>query len=784
MLRAQAAAAATAAKLDDVFDAIPRELAIIQQRARALGPGFDAARAKAEALGQAIHRATAAGATMNDPRLLSLSRAYADAGREAEQAGRRGAAGAAVASRAWAGLKGMLMGVVATAGAVFSVAAIGGAVRSYAQYEGVLNTLRAVSGATGRTFDQLREKTLALGTSSGFSAKEAAEGMVELARAGMNAKQVTSAIGGTLALAAAGEISIARASEIASDTLNQFGMAADQAGRVADILAVGANVSSISVDQIAESMTYAGSVAKAYGQNIEDTATAIAVLGNAGIKGSVAGTSLAAFMNRLAAPEGKKAPALIKQLGIQVKDAHGAMRPLPDLIDQVRNATKNLGKVERGRILKEVFGEEALKGVVSLIETTPAKYKEASEAIHKSAGEAERLSKIINQGLGKAWARLINVLDVFSKRVLLSVSPAIEGMIRGAADSIESFGNWIDTTLKVMKASGELGNIMKGLRLAFTFVAPGLLILGLKALAGVILTSVVPAVWAAVRASAAWVIANGPLILITGLITMLILVVQDLITWLNGGEAALGDVFDTGYENGYAFMEWLESESQRLSDAIYNLGYAAAESVLATIEQLSAELAVKAEQWRSEFYNIGYNVAAFFMGIGAQVAALVAGVVTSGVALLSGFATAVQTAWAALPGVASSVFSGVYTAIATWIDAAKTKIGEVAQAVASAAAGIPGLGALAQNAANALRTAAANAPGVAPVATPGAAADQRAAGITNNAATQHVTASVTVNPPPGATNPAAYGQAAAGGATAGTRKALAKGARSLPRAVR
>ena len=85
----------------------------------------------------------------------------------------------------------------------------------------------------------------------------------------------------------------------------------------------------------AESMTYAGSVAKSYGQNIEDTATAIAVLGNAGIKGSVAGTSLAAFMNRLAAPEGKKAPALIKQLGIQVKDAHGAMRPLPDLINQV-----------------------------------------------------------------------------------------------------------------------------------------------------------------------------------------------------------------------------------------------------------------------------------------------------------------------------------------------------------------------------------------------------------------------------------------------------------------
>ena len=802
MLAASATAAASAATLANVFAVVPEELRAIDVRSQALGRDFDALKAKAEALGRAIHAATAAGATMADPRLAGLAAAYADVSREIDEANRRARRarmGAMDANSVYSVLKQTLVGVAASAVAMFGALAVGNAVRDYADWEGSLNSLRAVSGAAGKEFEAMREKALKLGVDTVFSTKEATDGMVELARAGMDTKEVMASIDGTLNLAAAGQISVARAAEVTSDTLNMFALKAGESGRIADIMAVAANASSISVNQLAESMSYAGAVGHGYGQTVEDVAAAIAILGNAGIKGSSAGTGLAAMMNRLAAPSSKDAVKYIAQLGLNVKDAHGNMKPLPDLLAQLQKGLKGMGNVQRGMIIKEIFGEEAMKDITSFLGMAPSKIKATTDAIYKNHGEAARLSKILNQGLGKAWAELLSTLDAFSKRVLLSVSPGLEDMIRGFTASVQQIGEWVDAAAKAARAGSGLADSLRWVKLAFVLLAPGLLIAALRTLGPVIYANLVVPVLAAARAGLAWTAANAGLILLTAGVVLLGLVVQDLYTWLNGGDAALGNVFQESYDRGAAFSQLLMDmggswESMygiaaggfevvraifpQWADAYYTIGYSMVEAFEQGTAALSALFAERTAEYYGQWYDFGGRVMAWMMATWESAGTAVANFVTRSDAYVQSLVAQAQAALAEIPLVADAAFSGLYNAVVTWIDLAKGKVAELASSLADATSSIPGLGQLTASVAQAVQVSAAPGP------TPAGTAAARAGTTVHAPSSQSVTNNVTVNPPPGATHPAAYGTAAGSASGDATRKALARGARSVPRIVR
>jgi len=217
------------------------------------------------------------------------------------------------------GVSAPLLGVAATA------------LKSAGDFEQAMNQMQVISGSTGDQMKEMQALALKLGADTSFSAGEAAQGLLELSKAGLSAEQAMKAIPGVMDLAAAGDLSVAQAAEIASNALNSFHLPADKAKDVANLFAAAANASSIEVTDMAQSMAQAGAVAASYGQSIETAATAVAILGNNGIKGSDAGTSLKTMLSRLAAPTGDAA-TLMKQLGINVYDASGKMRPLPAIL--------------------------------------------------------------------------------------------------------------------------------------------------------------------------------------------------------------------------------------------------------------------------------------------------------------------------------------------------------------------------------------------------------------------------------------------------------------------
>jgi TP901 family phage tail tape measure protein len=199
---------------------------------------------------------------------------------------------------------------------------------SAAAFEERLSAIQAVSGATAEEMDLIGRKALEIGKRTAFSATESASAMEELIKAGLSVTDVLNgASDATVDLAAAGEISLPRAAEIAANAMNNFGLAGKDMPRIADLIAGAANASAISVEELGSSLSQVGAVAALVGMPFDDVAVAIAEMGNAGIKGSDAGTSLKTmFMNLI--PSTDRQIDKFKQLGLYTVNSAEGMQKL------------------------------------------------------------------------------------------------------------------------------------------------------------------------------------------------------------------------------------------------------------------------------------------------------------------------------------------------------------------------------------------------------------------------------------------------------------------------
>lgn len=229
-------------------------------------------------------------------------------------------------------------GIKMTAGVTAPIAGIAVvALNSAANFEQSMNVMQQVSGATEGQMASLQAQALELGAQTSFSAGEAAAAMLELSKAGLSASEVSAAIGGTLDLAAAGGLDLAQAATITANAVNSFGLEASSANDVANLLAAAANASSVEVTDLALGMQMASAVFSSSGQSVETLNTALALLGNNGLKGSDAGTSLKTMLMSLTAPTDAAASQL-QNLGVSVYDASGNMRALPDVMADLQSA--------------------------------------------------------------------------------------------------------------------------------------------------------------------------------------------------------------------------------------------------------------------------------------------------------------------------------------------------------------------------------------------------------------------------------------------------------------
>jgi len=237
------------------------------------------------------------------------------------------------------------------------VAGLGSAIKVTMDFDASMSKVAAVSGATGKDFDALRDKAIEMGDKTKFSASESAEAMNYMAMAGWKTEDMLSGISGIMSLAAASGEELGTTSDIVTDGLTAFGLAAEDSSHFADVLAAASANANTNVSMLGESFKYCAPVAGALGFSIEDTATALGLMANSGIKASQGGTALRTLFTNMANPTDKMAAAMNK-LGISLDDGKGNMLSLKEIMVQLREGFGDLkmSEEEYSKAFEELTG--------------------------------------------------------------------------------------------------------------------------------------------------------------------------------------------------------------------------------------------------------------------------------------------------------------------------------------------------------------------------------------------------------------------------------------------
>lgn len=335
------------------------------------------------------------------------------------------------------------------------VAGLGVAVKSAADFEKGLSGIQAVSGATTQEMETVRKKALQLGADTAFSASDASEAIEELVKAGISIPDVMNgAADATVALAAAGGVALPEAATIASNAMNQFGLSAEELPGIADKIAGAANASAIDVSDLGQSFQQAGAVAHLAGLSFDDTALAIAAMGNAGIKGSDAGTSLKSMLQRLQ-PTTKAQTNLMKHLGLITKDgsnaffdASGKIKGMADIAQVLQDSLKGMSDQQKTATLQTLFGADAIRAAAVIADNGAKGINDMATAMGKmkaadvAATRMNNLSGQIEQMKGSA--------ETFAIQTGSILIPVLTNMVKKLTDAVNWFTNLSDGQKKAL----------------------------------------------------------------------------------------------------------------------------------------------------------------------------------------------------------------------------------------------------------------------------------------------------------------------------------------------
>lgn len=376
--------------------------------------------------------------------------------------------------------------------------------------EATMSQVRAVTfkGIMGpeevQLFKEMNAEARRLGAVTAFSASDAAGAMVMLGTGGFGAKQQIASLAGTLDLAAAGGVDMAQSASVSLVALKNWHLEADEMNRVGDVLVNTFTSSNTTLGSIADTLTYVGTAAYDSKTSIETTAAAIGELGNAGIKGSQAGTTLRAMLNRLAAPTDRRAKSALAYLGIDTKDKNKNLRPFEDILADMSKAMDRRfgvgkGGARRAGILKAVFGEEAMGGASALIASAGAGTLQASIASNQnSQGVASRVAADMTNNTLGATKELDSAMEELHLTIGEQVLPAFSETIKSLTEGARATASWaaenpglskgLMTTTAGLAAFATVGaTVARGV--AFLGTAFGFMKTGLIAVKGALLVA-------------------------------------------------------------------------------------------------------------------------------------------------------------------------------------------------------------------------------------------------------------------------------------------------------
>ena len=342
---------------------------------------------------------------------------------------------------------GKLGNVVKTAavGIGGAMVAVGGyAIKVGSDFESAMSNVAAISGATGDDLQMLKDTAREMGATTQFSATEAANALSYMALAGWDANQSASALPGVLNLAAASGMELASASDMVTDYMSAFGMSCEQSGYFADMLAYAQSNANTTAELLGESYKNCAANMAAAGQDVETTTSLLAMMANQGLKGSEAGTALAAVMRDLTA---KMSDGAIKigDTSVAVQDANGNYRDLTDILQDVESATNGMGDAEKAAALSSTFTADSIKGLNLILNAGVSNAADFENQLRNSGGTAENMANIMNDNLSGAMKSLQSRAEALGIAIYESFSVQLKDAVNTAADALGSLTDAFQT---------------------------------------------------------------------------------------------------------------------------------------------------------------------------------------------------------------------------------------------------------------------------------------------------------------------------------------------------
>ncbi len=329
------------------------------------------------------------------------------------------------------------------------------AVKTAADFDSSMSQVAAISGATGDDLQALRDKAREMGEKTKFSASEAADAMTYMAMAGWKSKDMISGIDGIMSLAAASGEDLATTSDIVTDVLTAFGLSAKDSGHFADILAAASSNANTNVSMMGETFKYCAPIAGALGFSAEDTAEAIGLMANAGIKSSQAGTALRTIMNNLAG-DVKISGKAIGDVTIATTNADGSMRDLSDILADCRAAFGNLTESEKANAAESLVGKNAMSGFLALMNAAPEDIAKLSGAIDNCDGSAEKMAATMQDNLAGQLTILKSQLQELAISFGEILMPAIRSIVSKIQDFVDKLNGMDEGTKQAIVKIGLL----------------------------------------------------------------------------------------------------------------------------------------------------------------------------------------------------------------------------------------------------------------------------------------------------------------------------------------
>ena len=336
--------------------------------------------------------------------------------------------------------------------------AAGAAIQTGMQFDASMSNVYGLMSSLNLSqaqMDALRDTAREMGATTKFSASEAADAMGYMALAGWDDAQVIAGIPGVLNLAAAANMDLAKASDIVTDTMTPFGMAAERAGEAADVFAYAQANSNTTVEALGEAMKYAAPTADAFGMTLQDTAAAMGVLANAGIKGSQGGTTLNAMLRDMK-NNAKNGAIAIGKTKVALTNADGSYRSYAAIIRDIDKATSSMTASQRDAALGAIFGDESLKGILATLKQGPDALDAMTEGMYACGGAAEDMAATMGDNLKGDLA----ILESGAQDMAIALSdwlmPAARGVVQGITDMIGKFNALDDGTKNTIFRIGAM----------------------------------------------------------------------------------------------------------------------------------------------------------------------------------------------------------------------------------------------------------------------------------------------------------------------------------------